>query len=216
MGLKFGQNIKFQFFLRFLHHSGRDKAFLSRQSLLVATKLACRDTGRDILLLVATSVVTYCCLSRHRARHTACRDIGRDILLLVATSVATYCVPRHRSRHTACRDIGRDMLLLVATSVATYCCLSRHRSRHTACRDIGHDILLVATSVATCCCLSRHRSRHTACRDIPSLSRHTFLTASCFFSPTCRGHNFFILTRIWACEYSLESSLNVECTHEGI
>ena len=165
MGLKFSQNIKFQFFLRFLHHSGRDKAFLSRQSLLVATLVA-----------------TYCCLSRHTA---ACRDIGRDILL-------------------------------VATSVATYCCLSRHRSRHTACRDIGHDILLVATSVATCCCLSRHRSRHTACRDIPSLSRHTFLTASCFFSPTCRGHNFFVLTRIWACEYSLESSLNVECTHEGI
>ena len=111
MGLKFSQNIKFQFFFRFLQHSGRDKAFLSRQSLLVATLVA-----------------TYC-LSRHRSRHTACRDIGRDILL-VATSVATYCLSRHRSRHTACRDIGRD-ILLIATSVATYCL-----SRHTACRDI--------------------------------------------------------------------------------
>ena len=104
MGLKFGQNIKFQFFLRFLQHS------------------------------------------------------GRDILLLVATSVAM-------SRHTA------------------------------ACRDIGRDILLVAT--------------YFPCRDI-------FLTAAYFFSPTCRSHNFFILARIWACEYSLERSLNVECSHEGI
>ena len=128
MGLKFGQNIKFQFFFRFLQHSGRDKAFLSRQSLLVAT-------------LVATH-----CFSRHRSRHTACRDIGRDILL-----VATYFLSRH-----------------------TF--LSRHN-------------FLVATY---------------------------FLTAACFSSPTCRGHNFFILTRIWACEYSLERYLNVECIHEGI
>ena len=139
MGLKFGQNIKFQFFFKV------SAAFWSRQRFLVATKLACRD----ILLLVATSVATYCCLSRHRSR-------CRDILLLVATSVATYC------------------------------------------------------------CLSRHRSRHTACRDILPMSRHAFLTAACFFSPTCRGHNSFVLTWIWACEYSLESSLNVECSHEGI
>ena len=94
------------------------------------------------------------------------------------------------SRHTAaCRDTGRrcrDILLLVAT----YCCLSRHRSR---CRDI---LLLVATYFP--------------------MSRHTFLTAASFFSPICRSHNFFVLTRIWACEYSLESSLNVECSHEGI
>ena len=53
MGLKFGQNIKFQFFLRFLQHSGRDKACLSRHTA------ACRDIGRDILLLVATPVATY-------------------------------------------------------------------------------------------------------------------------------------------------------------
>ena len=93
MDLKFGQNIKFQFFLGFCSNSGR-------------------DTGRDILL-VATLVATYC-LSRHWSRQTAtaCRDI-----LLVATSVATYCLSRHRSRHTACRDI-----LPVATyfPVATY------------------------------------------------------------------------------------------------
>ena len=92
--------------------------------------------------------------------------------------------------------------------------LSRHwssMSRHTAaCRDIGRD-------VATYCCLSRHQSRHTAaCRDILPMSRHAFLTAACFFPPTCRGHNSFVLTRIWACEYSLESSLNVECIHGGI
>ena len=110
MGLKFGQNIKFQFFFRFLQHSGRDKAFY-------------RDKA---------------CLSRHRSRHTACRDIGHDILLVATT---------------------------------------------------GRDILLVATY---------------------------FPDSSLFFSPTCRGHNFFVLTRIWACEYSLERSLNVECSHEGI
>ena len=75
MGLKFGQNIKFQFFLRFLQHSGGDKACLSRHTA------ACRDIGRDILLLVPTSVA----MSRHTA---ACRDIGRDTgrdILLVAT-----------------------------------------------------------------------------------------------------------------------------------
>ena len=31
-----------------------------------------------------------------------------------------------------------------------------------------------------------------------------------FFSPTFHGHNFFILTQIWACGMSLESSLNVK------
>ena len=44
----------------------------------------------------------------------------------------------------------------------------------------------------------------------------SFWTATCFSSPTCRGHNFFVLTRIWACEYSLERSLNVECNHEEL
>ena len=44
------------------------------------------------------------------------------------------------------------------------------------------------------------------------LGRDNFWTATCFSSPTCRGHNFFVLTHIWACEYSLEISLNVECT----
>ena len=43
-----------------------------------------------------------------------------------------------------------------------------------------------------------------------------FWTATGFSSLTCRGHNFFVLTRIWACEYSLEISLNVECSHKGI
>ena len=92
---------------------------------------------------------------------------------------------------------------------------SRHWSRHTACRDTGHDIPLVATLVATYFLL-RHWSRHNSCCDI---GRDTipiatyFLTAACFSSPTCRDHNFFILTRISACEYSLESSLNVEFIH---
>ena len=126
MGLKFGQKYQISVFFLLLQR------FWSRQRFLVATKLSCRDTGRR------------------------------------------------------CRDI----LLLVATSVATYCCLSRHRSR---CRDI---LLLVATYFP--------------------MSRHTFLTAASFFFPTCRSHNFFVLARIWACEYSLERSLNVECSHEGI
>ena len=53
-------------------------------------------------------------------------------------------------------------------------------------------------------------------RDTISWSRLIFWTATDFSSLTCRGHNFFVLTRIWACEYSLESSLNVECRNEGI
>ena len=42
------------------------------------------------------------------------------------------------------------------------------------------------------------------------LGRDSFWTTTSFSSLTCRGHNFFVLTRIWVCEYSLESSLNVE------
>ena len=53
-------------------------------------------------------------------------------------------------------------------------------------------------------------------RDINSGRDIKFWTATGFSSLTCRGHNFFVLTRIWACEYSLEISLNVECRHEGI
>ena len=53
-------------------------------------------------------------------------------------------------------------------------------------------------------------------RDIKSGRDIKFWTTTGFSSLTCRGHNFFVLTRIWACEYSLESSLNVECSHEGI
>ena len=66
-------------------------------------------------------------------------------------------------------------------------------------------------------------------RDQVFWSRHSFLVGTqfpghdkvsgqqlVFSSPTCRGHNFFVLTRIWVCEYSLESSLNVECSHEEI
>ena len=53
-------------------------------------------------------------------------------------------------------------------------------------------------------------------RDINSGRDIKFSTAIGFSSLTCRGHNFFVFTRIWACEYSLESSLNVECSHEGI
>ena len=43
-----------------------------------------------------------------------------------------------------------------------------------------------------------------------------FWTAACFSFPTCRGHNFFVLTGIWVCEVSWERFLNVECNHEGI
>ena len=53
-------------------------------------------------------------------------------------------------------------------------------------------------------------------RDINSGRDIKFWTATGFSSLTCRGHNFFVLTRIWACEYSLESSLNLECSHKGI
>ena len=63
-------------------------------------------------------------------------------------------------------------------------------------RDTGHDI-------------------KSGC-DINSGRDIKFWTATGFSSLTCRGHNFFFLTRIWACEYSLESFLNVEYSHEGI
>ena len=46
-------------------------------------------------------------------------------------------------------------------------------------------------------------------RDIKSGRDIIFWTATGFSSLTCRGHIFFVLTRIWACEYTLESSLNV-------
>ena len=52
--------------------------------------------------------------------------------------------------------------------------------------------------------------------DINSGRDIKFWTATGFSSLTCRGHNFFVLTRIWACEYSLERSLNVECRHKEI
>ena len=45
------------------------------------------------------------------------------------------------------------------------------------------------------------------------MSRHSFLLCDRKLCPTCRGHNLFVLTQIWACEVSLESSLNVECNH---
>ena len=56
----------------------------------------------------------------------------------------------------------------------------------------------------------------TSGRDIKSGRNIIFWTTTGFSSLTCRGHNFFVLTRIWACEYLLESSLNVECSHEEI
>ena len=46
------------------------------------------------------------------------------------------------------------------------------------------------------------------------MSRHSFCSTACFSSPTYWGHNFFILTQIWACEVSLESSLNLERNNE--
>ena len=89
--------------------------------------------------------------------------------------------------------------------------------------------------------LQRFRSRHSFFRSRPSflvmtvfgrdtvfrvatkfpgrdslLGRDSFWTTTYFSSPTCRDHNFFVLTRIWACEYSLERYLNVECNHEEI
>ena len=77
-----------------------------------------------------------------------------------------------------------------------------------SCRDIksGRTSNLVATS---------GRDINSG-RDIRSGRDINFWTATGFSSLTCRGHNFFVLTRIWACEYSLERSLNVECSHEGI
>ena len=40
-------------------------------------------------------------------------------------------------------------------------------------------------------------------------------TSFCFFFSTCQGHNFFVISRIWACEVSLETYLNVEYNHES-
>ena len=37
-------------------------------------------------------------------------------------------------------------------------------------------------------------------RDINSGRDIKFWTSTGFSSLTCRGHNFFVLTRIWACE----------------
>ena len=71
-----------------------------------------------------------------------------------------------------------------------------------SCRDVGCDI-------------TSGRDINSG-RDIKSGRDIIFWTATGFSSLTCQGHNFFVLTRIWACEYSLESSLNVECSHEGI
>ena len=42
------------------------------------------------------------------------------------------------------------------------------------------------------------------------LGRDSFWTATCFSSPTCHGHNLFVLTRIWACKDSLERYMNEE------
>ena len=42
------------------------------------------------------------------------------------------------------------------------------------------------------------------------VSRHWVLLSNLFSSLTCRGHNFFILTQIWVCGMSFESSLNVK------
>ena len=50
----------------------------------------------------------------------------------------------------------------------------------------------------------------TQCRDTLSVSRHWVMINNLFSS---LGHNFFILTWIWACEVSLEISLNLECNH---
>ena len=58
-------------------------------------------------------------------------------------------------------------------------------------------------------------TKFSGCNTI-SWSRLIFWIAIGFSSLTCRGHNFFVLTRIWACEYSLENSLNVECIHVRI
>ena len=89
------------------------------------------------------------------------------------------------------RDVGRD--------IKSGCDV---KSVATSGRDInyGRDIK------------SRHQfwPRHQIC------SRHHFLDSNWFFFTNLSGHNFFVLTRIWACEYSLEISLNVECSHEEI
>ena len=81
--------------------------------------------------------------------------------------------------------------------------------------DTGRDILLVATLVSTTCLVATQVATYFLSQHIFLVAIY-FLTATCFSSPPCRGHNFFILTLIWACEYSLERSLNVECIHEEI
>ena len=117
-----------------------------------------------------------------------------------------------------CSVFGRDTGFLVATQSP-----GRDTSCLVAIQSPGRDTvswsphsLLVATQVFW----SRHSllvATQSPGRDIISWSRHNFLDSSWFFfSLTCRGHNFFVSTRIWACEYSLESSLNLECIHEGI
>ena len=43
-----------------------------------------------------------------------------------------------------------------------------------------------------------------------------FLLNNLFCSPNFQGHNFFVLTQIWAWAVSLEISLNVEFNHGWI
>ena len=81
-------------------------------------------------------------------------------------------------------------------------------------RDIGRDIKS-GRDINSCRDINSSRDIKSG-RDINSGRDIKFWTTIGFSSLTCRGHNFFVLTRIWACEYLLESSLNVECSHEGI
>ena len=82
-------------------------------------------------------------------------------------------------------------------------------------QQAGRDtVFLVVTKFLGCDTVFLVATKFLGCDSL--LGRDSFWTATCFSSPTCRGHSFFVLTRIWECEYSLEISLNVECNHVEI
>ena len=84
------------------------------------------------------------------------------------------------------------------------------KSGRDACRDIksGRDAFRDIKSGRDA--FRDIKSGRDACRDIlpgHDACRTYFPDSNYFSSPTCRAHNFFFLTRIWACEYSLEKYL---------
>ena len=110
------------------------------------------------------------------------------------------------------------LALLLALSRQFFCFVTTFFCYVATLAILSHDISILSCDInilAQFLALSRiflfALSRHCF-----ALSRHFFYLAASFSSPTCQGHNFFILIRIWTCKDSLESYLNVEFNHGEI